>query len=41
VHTGYTNEVKGQSALQLGWDLDVQYKTAFVLMHKMRESLMA
>ncbi len=37
----YTNAVKGLSALQLGRDLDVQYKTAFVLMHKMRESLMA
>ena len=27
------------SALQMSRDLDVQYKTAFVLMHKMRESL--
>ena len=28
------------SALQLSLDLDVQYKTAFVLMHKLRQSLM-
>jgi len=31
--------VKGISALQMGRDLDVQYKTAFVLTHKIRESL--
>ena len=37
----YTNAVKGISALQMGRDLDVQYKTAFVLTHKIRESLMA
>lgn len=36
----FTNAVKGISALQLGRDLDVQYKTAFVLAHKIRESLM-
>ena len=36
----YTNAVKGLSALQMGRDLGVQYKTAFVLMHKLRESLM-
>lgn len=36
----YTNAVKGLSALQLGRDLGVQYKTAFVLAHKIRESLM-
>ncbi len=36
----YTNAVKGISALQLGRDLSVQYKTAFVLAHKIRESLM-
>ena len=36
----YTNAVKGISALQLGRDLDVQYKTAFVLAHKLRETLM-
>lgn len=36
----FTNTAKGFSALQLSRDLDVQYKTAFVLMHKIRESLM-
>jgi transposase-like protein len=36
----YANAVKGLSALQLSRDLNVQYKTAFVLMHKLRESLM-
>ena len=36
----YTNAVKGMSALQLSRDLAVQYKTAFVLAHKIRESLM-
>jgi len=36
----YTNAVKGISALQLSRDLDVQYKTAFVMAHKLRESLM-
>lgn len=35
----YTNAVKGLSALQMSRDLGVQYKTAFVLMHKLRESL--
>lgn len=35
----YTNAVKGLSALQMCRDLGVQYKTAFVLMHKLRESL--
>jgi len=35
----YTNAAKGLSALQMSRDLDVQYKTAFVLMHKIRESL--
>lgn len=35
----FTNTAKGFSALQLSRDLDVQYKTAFVLMHKLRESL--
>ena len=35
----YTNAVKSLSALQLSRDLDVQYKTAFVLAHKLRESL--
>lgn len=37
----YCNAVKGISALQMARDLDVQYKTAFVLAHKIRESLMA
>jgi len=32
----YTNTAKGFSALQLSRDLDVQYKTAFVMMHKIR-----
>ena len=36
----FTNAVKGVSALQLSRDLGVQYKTAFVLAHKIRESLM-
>jgi len=36
----YANAVKGISALQLSRDLGVQYKTAFVLAHKIRESLM-
>jgi len=36
----FTNAVKGISALQLGRDLGVQYKTAFVMAHKIRESLM-
>jgi len=36
----YANAVKGISALQLARDLGVQYKTAFVLAHKIRESLM-
>jgi len=33
------NGAKGHSALQLSRDLDVQYKTAFVLAHKLREAL--
>jgi transposase-like protein len=36
----FTNAVKSVSALQLSRDLDVQYKTAWVLSHKIRESLM-
>ena len=36
----YTNAAKGLSALQISRDLGVQYKTAFVLVHKIRESLM-
>jgi len=36
----FTNSVKSLSALQLSRDLDVQYKTAWVLSHKIRESLL-
>lgn len=35
----FCNGAKGVSALQLGRDLDVQYKTAFVLAHKLREAV--
>jgi transposase-like protein len=35
----FINGVKGHSALQLSRDLDCQYKTAFVLAHKIREAL--
>lgn len=35
----YANAAKGLSALQLGRDLNVQYKTAFVLAHKLRQAL--
>lgn len=35
----FVNAVKGVSALQLSRDLDVQYRTAFVLAHKLREAL--
>src|SRR5918995_6363273 len=35
----FTNAAKGISALQLGRDLDVSYKTAFVLAHKLREAM--
>lgn len=37
----YVNAVKGISALQLARDLNVQYKTAFILAHKIRASLQA
>ena len=37
----FVNAVKGLSALQLSRDLDCQYKTAFVLSHKLREALAA
>jgi transposase-like protein len=37
----FVNEAKGHSALQLSRDLDCQYKTAFVLSHKIREALAA
>ena len=35
----FVNGAKGMSALQLSRDLQVQYKTAFVLAHKLREAL--
>jgi transposase-like protein len=35
----FVNEVKGKAALALSRDLGVQYKTAFVLAHKIRESM--
>src|SRR5260221_14573864 len=35
----FVNGAKGHSALQLSRDLDRQYKTAFVLAHKMREAI--
>lgn len=37
----FVNGAKGVSALQLGRDLNVSYKTAFVLAHKMREAMAA
>ncbi|QKS28113.1 MAG: IS1595 family transposase [Candidatus Accumulibacter similis] len=36
----FTNAAKGISALQLGRDLGVSHKTAYVLLHKIRESLL-
>lgn len=35
----FVNASKGMSAVQLSRDLDVPYKTAFVLMHKLREAM--
>ena len=35
----FANGAKGHSALQLSRDLDCQYRTAYVLAHKLRESL--
>ncbi len=35
----FVNGAKGISALQLSRDLGVQYKTAFVLAHKLREAM--
>jgi transposase-like protein len=35
----FCNEVKGKAALALSRDLGVQYKTAFVLAHKLREAM--
>ena len=37
----FCNEVKGKSMLALSRDLDVQYRTAFVLAHKLREAMAA
>jgi transposase-like protein len=37
----FINAVKGKSALALSRDLKVQYKTAFVLAHKIREAMAA
>jgi transposase-like protein len=37
----FVNGAKGMPALQLGRDLDVSYKTAFVLAHKLREAMAA
>jgi len=34
----FVNGAKGHSALQLSRDLDCQYKTAFVMAHKIREA---
>jgi transposase-like protein len=35
----FVNEVKGKSMLAMSRDLGVQYKTSFVLCHKMREAM--
>jgi len=37
----FTNGAKGYAALQLSRDLDVQYKTAWVMAHKIREAISA
>jgi transposase-like protein len=37
----FANGAKGHSALQMSRDLDVQYRTAFVLQHKLREAMAA
>jgi hypothetical protein len=37
----FCNEVKGKSMLAFSRDLDVQYKTAFVLAHKLREAMVS
>lgn len=37
----FANGAKGVAALQLGRDLNVSYKTAFVLAHKLREAMTA
>src|SRR4051794_19175073 len=35
----FCNEVKGKSMLAMSRDLGVQYKTSYVLAHKMREAM--
>src|ERR1700722_3524859 len=35
----FCNGAKGHSALQLSRDLDVQYRTAYVMAHKLREAM--
>jgi hypothetical protein len=35
----FCNEVKGKSALALSRDLGCQYKSAYVLAHKLREAM--
>jgi hypothetical protein len=35
----FCNEVKGKSALALSRDLNLSYKSAFVLLHKLREAM--
>jgi transposase-like protein len=35
----FCNEVKGKSALALSRDLGLSYKTAFVMLHKLREAM--
>lgn len=37
----FVNGAKGHSALQLSRDLDIQYKSAFVMSHKIREAMSA
>lgn len=37
----FVNASKGMSSVQFSRDLDVQYKTAFVMAHKLREALAA
>lgn len=37
----FCNEVKGKSMLAFARDLNVQYKTAFVLAHKLREAMVS
>ena len=37
----FCNEVKGKSMLAMSRDLGVQYKTSYVLAHKMREAMAA